>query len=235
MWIRRSKHPVPVILAGVVAMMSGMLTVGAVGPAHAATLTYGANWQMNETTGPMIDSSGNGNDSTIIEAGVTRDGSVYHFARGRVIVPSHPSTTPGSRDFTLTARIHLESNSSGENWVQKNTFSQHGQQIKIENSGKHIHCRIAGSLGVASVWGFGKSAVLLNGYHTVSCSKTATAVQLRLDGHLVHQQLIAVGNVTTTARWSLGGKDPCLHPNQPEPAGCDFLQGSLDWVTLTYP
>lgn len=222
----------PAVLLGVLTVMIGML---AAGTAHAADTAFGADWQMNETNGPMIDSSGNGNNSTIIEAGVTRDGSVYHFARGRVIVPSHPSTTPGSRDFTITARIHLESNTTGENWVQKNTFSQHGQQIKIENSGKHIHCRIAGSLGVASVWGFGKAAVLMNGFHTVACSKTATAVQLWLDGHLVHQQLINVGNLTTTARWSIGGKDPCLHPNKPEPAGCDFLQGSLDWVTLTYP
>ena len=101
---------------------------------HAATAAYGANWQMNETTGPMTDSSGNGNNSSSVEIGVTRDGSVYHFARGRVMVPSHPSTTPGSRDFTLTARIHLKSTSGGENWVQKNTYSLHGQQIKIETA-----------------------------------------------------------------------------------------------------
>jgi hypothetical protein len=232
MWISRNPRRVPAVLLGVVTVLTGLVTAGT---AHAASTTYGADWQMNETAGPMLDSSGNGNNSSIIEAGVSRDGAVYHFARGRVIVPSRPSTTPGSRDFTISARLHLESTTGGENWVQKNTYSLHGQQIKIENSGKHLHCRVAGSLGVASVWGFNKAPVLMNGFHTVSCSKTATAVQLRLDGRLLHQQLINVGNVRTTARWSIGGKDPCLHPNKPEPAGCDFLQGSMDWVTLTYP
>jgi hypothetical protein len=224
---RRLLHPV-VVLAVI-----ALSVIGLTGTATASS-TYGADWQMNDTTGPMIDSSGNNNNSTIIEPGVMRDGSVYRFDKGRVEVPSSPSDTPGSRDFTLTARIHLDTIVS-MNYVQKNTYSLTGQEIKIENSGKHLHCRVAGSLGVASVWGFGKAPILLNGYHTVACKKTSTAVQLFLDGHLVHQVVMNVGNLTTTARWSFGGKDPCLHPGAPDPAGCDFLLGSMDWVTLTYP
>lgn len=231
MRIRGHPSSVLAVLLGVATAMLGMLPAGA---AHASDVVYGASWQMNERTGPMQDSSGNGNSSTVIEPGVTRDGESYHFDKGRVEVPSSPSDTPGSRDFTLTARIHLDT-IVDMNWVQKNTFSLHGQEIKIENSGNHLHCRVAGSLGVASVWGFGRAPILLNGFHTVACKKTATAVQLLLDGKLVHQVAMNVGDVTTTARWSFGGKDPCLHPGAPQPAGCDFLIGSMDWVTLTYP
>ena len=41
----------------------------------------------------------------------------------------------------------------------------------------------------------------------------------------MHQVNINVGNLTTTARWSFGGKDPCLHPGAPDPAGCDYPAG----------
>jgi hypothetical protein len=212
------------------------VSVLALAPSASGSTTYGANWQMNEINGPMRDSSGNNNNSQTIEPGVTRDGTYYHFNRGRVIVPSSPSDTPGLRDFTLTARIHLNT-IADENYVQKGVHSLVGQQIKIENSGNHLHCRVRGSLGEASVWGFGKAPVLLNGYHTFACRKTSSAVQILLDGHLIHQVKIDVGNLTTSSVWSFGGKDPCLHPNAPpgSSVGCDFLQGSMDYVTLSYP
>src|SRR5689334_9334377 len=118
---RRRLHPLLVLA------VAAMSVVGLTGIASASS-TYGADWQMNETTGPMIDSSGNHNNSTIIEPGVTRDGSVYHFDNGRVEVPSSPSDTPGARDFTLTARIHLDEIVS-MNYVQKGVHTLTGQEI----------------------------------------------------------------------------------------------------------
>jgi hypothetical protein len=200
----------------------GVLAVAS--PAIGAGSTA-ANWQMNEKAGPMKDSSGNGNNSSMM-TGVTRNGSVYEFAgKGRVVVPTSASLVPGSRNFTITARIHL-TKVADENFVQKNTYSQSGTQIKLETSGKHLHCRVAGNSGVASVWAWGKAPVLLNGYHTISCTKTATSVTLKLDNQSWTQN-IAVGTVTTTAPMTVGGKYPCK-------TDCDYTYGDIDWVTYTY-
>lgn len=194
-------------------------------PATAAGSTA-ANWQMNETTGPMMDSSGNGNNSSMM-SGVTRNGSTYHFAgKGRVVVPNSTSLIPGSRDFTLTARLHLTQVGGGQNFVQKNTYSQSGTQIKLEISGKHLHCRVAGNSAVASVWGWGAAPTLLTGFHTVSCVKTATSVTLKLDNKSWTQH-VAVGTITTKAPMTVGGKYPCSRD-------CDYTFGDFDWVTYTY-
>ncbi len=195
----------------------------------ASGAAFGASWQMNELSGPMLDSSGNGNNSSSIGAGITQNGSSYHFSGiGNVLVPSSASLVPGAQPFTLTVRLHLDK-IADENFVQKNTHNV-GNQIKLETSGKHLHCRVAGSTGVASVWGFGASPTLLSGFHTVSCSKTDTSVTLTLDRRSWTQN-IAVGNVNTKAPFTIGGKSPCLHP----PTGCDYTFGSIDYVTLTSP
>lgn len=200
----------------------GVLAVAS--PAMAASTA--ANWQMNEKTGPMKDSSGNGNNSSML-TGVTRNGSTYHFAgAGRVVVPTSASLVPGSKNFTLTARIHLTTTEGGQNFVQKNTYSQSGTQLKLEASGKHLHCRVAGNSAIASVWGWGAAPTLLNGFHTISCIKTATSVTLKLDNRSWTQQ-VAVGTVTTTAPMTVGGKYPCK-------SDCDYTHGDIDWVTYTY-
>lgn len=184
-----------------------------------------ANWQMNEKTGAMKDSSGNGNNSTMM-TGVTRNGSTYHFdGKGRVVVPNSASLVPGSRNFTVTIRIHT-TKVADENFVQKNTYSNSGTQIKLEQSGKHLHCRVAGNSGVASVWGFGAAPALLNGFHTVSCIKTATSVTLKLDNRSWTKK-VAVGTVTTKAPMTVGGKYPCQRD-------CDYSFADIDWVTYTY-
>lgn len=184
-----------------------------------------ANWQLNEQTGQMRDSSGNGNNSSVI-TNVARNGSYYGFAgNGRVVVPNSASLIPGSRNFTLTIRIHT-TKVADENFVQKNTYSSSGTQIKLEQSGKHLHCRVAGNSGVASVWGFGAAPTLMNGWHKVSCIKTATSVTLKLDNRSWTQK-IAVGTVTTNAPMTVGGKYPCKKD-------CDYTYGDIDWVTYTY-
>ena len=193
-------------------------------PASAAGSTA-ANWQMNEKSGPMRDSSGHGNNSSGM-MNVTRNGKVYHFAgSGRVVVPNSNSLIPYARNFTITARIHL-TKVADQNFVQKNTYSNRGTQLKLESSGKHLHCRVAGTNGVASVWGWGAAPTLLNGFHTLSCIKTATSVTLKLDNRTWTKK-ISVGKVTTRAPMSIGGKYPCKRD-------CDFTYGDIDWVKYTY-
>jgi hypothetical protein len=196
----------------------------------ATTAPYdGANWQMNETSGRMLDSSGNHNNSTKIMPGITRDGASYHFVgTGSVIVKSSPSLQPGTRPFSISAAIHLDSWGHGQNFFQKGGLSETRGQYKIEISGKHVHCRIAGTKGVASLWLWGKYSVLHSpGFHTVTCTRTADSVTLTLGRSSVTQK-VDVGSVTTPRNVTIGGKGWGCGDD------CDYLHGNIDWARLTY-
>jgi hypothetical protein len=194
-------------------------------PASAATTA--GSWQLNEKTGPAKDSSGNGNASKSIGAGITRNGATYTFTgKGSVVIPSAPILVAGSRNFTITTRVHL-TKTGDENFFQKGGYNQTGTQWKLEISGNHLHCRVAGNQGVASVWAWGKAPALLSGFHTISCTKTATSVTLKLDAKSWTQK-IAVGAINNTLPVSIGGKTNC------KPAQCDFTSGSIDYATLQY-
>jgi hypothetical protein len=84
-----------------------------------------------------------------------------------------------------------------------------------------------GFVDVASVWAWGKAPALLSGFHTISCTKTATSVTLKLDAKSWTQK-IAVGAINNTLPVSIGGKTNC------KPAQCDFTSGSIDYATLQY-
>src|SRR5918997_4345051 len=73
-------------------------------PAGAALLPA-TLWEMNDTTGPMIDSSSNNNHGTPTD--VVRNGSHYVFngSTSRVAVPDDASLDPGGNDITLRARV----------------------------------------------------------------------------------------------------------------------------------
>ena len=82
-------------------------------PAWAALLKA-ADWQMNETSGQMIDSSGNFNNGTPTD--VRRTGSTYVFngSTSRVVVADNDSLDPAARDITLTARVLVNGGSLDE-------------------------------------------------------------------------------------------------------------------------
>jgi hypothetical protein len=220
-WRRRT------IVIGVLAVGAALLGAS---PGSAATVAgVGANWQMNERLGPMLDSSGNNNNSSKIMPGITRNGSGYHFSgTGSVIVPAKASLQPGARSFTISASIHLDQ-PGDQNFVQKGGLSATGGQWKIEMSGTHVHCRIAGTQGAASLWAWGKYTFLHGaGFHSVTCAKTLTGVTLTV-GKTVVRQAIVVGTVSTPRNVTIGGKGFGCGTD------CDYMVGTMDWATLTYP
>src|SRR5215210_1828045 len=75
-------------------------------PAAWAALLKAADWQMNETSGQMIDSSGNNNGSP---TDVVQTGSTYLFngSTSRVVVPDNDSLDPLGNDIRLTARVKV--------------------------------------------------------------------------------------------------------------------------------
>ena len=72
-------------------------------PSYADVLLTGADWQMDETSGQMIDSSGNNNNGDPTD--VRQRGSRYGFngSTSYVLVPESDSLDPEESDITLSA------------------------------------------------------------------------------------------------------------------------------------
>ena len=221
------------------------------GAASAATgepdcSTMALCYLMNETTGPMIDSSPNHVNSIKIMQGITRDGSAYHFSGvGSVIVPNSPVAQVGTRDFIATVQLHLdplpvcENGACDMNFFQKGGFNDNPAfgQWKVEMSGTHVHCRIFGDQGEASVWYFGIGQKLTQGtpgtpgyWHTITCQRVGDKVTLSVDGKTTKNSVetVATGNVTTPRNVTVGGKGQGCGTN------CDYTRGYLNYATLQY-
>jgi hypothetical protein len=259
-----SQRPRVRVLALTATVATGMLwTVGGVGAAHAATsgyaeptpaqcAAYGLCYRMDEPTSngltpktQMIDSSPNHVNSIKIMPGISRDGSAYKFVgTGSVIAPNKPAAQVGTRDFIITVQLHLDplpvpctEGSCSQNFFQKGGFNidpSHGQW-KLEMSGTHVHCRIFGDQGEASVWYFGVGKSLTTGtgskyWHTLTCSRIGDQVMLTVDGkHTKNSVRTApTGNVVNPRNVTIGGK------GQGCGTDCDYTRGLINYATLKY-
>lgn len=235
-------------------------TVGSVGTAHAATApvleptvaqcaTYALCYRMDEPTSngltpktPMLDSSPNKANSIKIMPGISRDGSSYKFVgTGSVIAPNSPAAQVGTRDFKITVQLRLDTlppcaqDSCSQNFFQKGGFNldpAHGQW-KLEMSGTHVHCRIFGDQGEASVWMFGVGPSLTvdagaTKWHTISCSRVGTDITLTVDGKTKVVHNLPTGNVVNPRNVLIGGK------GQGCGTDCDYTRGVINFATLQY-
>lgn len=203
-------------------------------PASAAG--WGVNWQMNEESGPMLDSSGNGNASSSVGAGISRNGSIYYFAspnsnpsRGVITVPDSPSLRPGTRAFSIEARIKPWR--GDRNVIQKGTYSANGHQWKLEIVGNAYNCVFHGGGGdqrVGNATGV-KDTVKAGMWQTVICRRTATEIQLLVDGQLKARKVANPGFIGTFGKpVTIGGKSDCgTH--------CDLYAGYMDSIQVTSP
>lgn len=195
---------------------------------------------------PMLDSSPNHANSIKIMQGITRDGSAYHFSGvGSVIVPNNPAAQVGTRNFIVTVQLHLDplpvcqNGACDMNFFQKGGFNTDPAfgQWKVEMSGTHVHCRIFGDQGEASVWYFGIGQKLTQGapgtagyWHTITCSRVGDQVTLTVDGKQTKNSVetVPTGNVTTSRNVTVGGKGQGCGTN------CDYTRGFMNYATLQY-
>lgn len=221
------KHRLVTLCTVVVAFSMAFAT-----PASAAG--WGANWQMNEKSGSMKDSSGNGNASSSIGAGISRNGSLYYFAspvsnpdRGVISVPDSASLRPGSRAFSIEARIKPQA--GDRNIAQKGAFSGTGHQWKMEIVGSAYNCVFKGSNGdqrVGNATGV-KNTVKAGVWQTVACRRTATSIQLLVDGQVKASKTANPGSIGTWGKpVTIGGKTSCG-------SHCDLYVGSIDSIKIT--
>src|SRR3712207_4887069 len=127
-------------------------------PTWAALLAKAADWQMNETSGSMIDSSRNHNNGA--PSRVVRTGRSYVFngSTSHVAVPDNNSLDPGGESITLTARVKVGGASLDDDSydvVRKGLVTTEGGDYKMEVKRKSksdptvgkLHCLFKGSGG----------------------------------------------------------------------------------------
>jgi hypothetical protein len=208
-------------LTAMVVMLVAMSVMTATGQALAAG--FGANWQMNEKSGPMVDSSGRGNDGTV-KGGVTRTGSGYRFdgRTGYVTVPNSASLNPGSAGATIEVKFSLDSAPpTGYDYdiVRKGLAGTRGGDYKMEvlASGAAL-CRFRGSTAAAEVRGGTNLGV---GTHVVRCVKTNSSVELWVDGNRKATKPVVVGSISNTQPVILAAKP-----------GDDYTKGLIDYIKI---
>lgn len=186
-----------------------------------------ALWHMNESSGQMIDSSGSGNNGTLVNVtrvspGFNGSGRAYSFngTSSQVRVPNSSSLNPGSQNITMTA--HVKFSVKPPPSVGDYDLIRKGSGIyKMEILGTgQAFCQFKGSGGGASIKGGPNLAN--NQWHTIVCKKTSSQITLTVDGSSFSKSA-TTGSISSPAVLVLSGK----------PAGSeDLYKGIMDEVRI---
>jgi hypothetical protein len=187
-----------------------------------------ALWHMDETSGTtMFDSVGTHNgtlhSTQIGLAGFTGTAYGFNGSSSYVNVPTAADLNPGSANITIT--IHLKTSgtppASPADWdlIRKGLYTTTGGEYKMEfqQSGQ-ASCGFKGSAGYAEL--VAGPAINNGQWHTISCVKTSTAIQVVVDGQ-IFSKTANVGAIANTADVVIGARP-----------GSDWTQGQLDEASI---
>jgi hypothetical protein len=200
-------------------------------PSYADVLLTGADWQMNETSGQMIDSSGNNNNGDPTD--VRQRGSRYVFngSTSYVLLPDSDSLDPEEKDITLRARVKVTDapmDDDSYDIVRKGLSSTPGGDYKMEikraadpTVGK-LHCLFKGDGGTVDK--VARRDIVDGEWHTLECIKTSTSVVARVDGKSGGPKAGSAGSISNPTNVLVGAKtaDPLD----------DTFDGSMDFVGI---
>jgi hypothetical protein len=215
------------LLAAFVLAMALMLMAS---PARAALLLKAAVWRMNETSGPMTDSSRNHNNGR--PTNVRRTGSTYIFngSTSRVVVPDDNSLDPAGKNITLTASVMVNGGSLDDDSydvVRKGYATTAGGDYKMEiqrttnrTVGK-LHCLFKGSGGRVSK--VAPPDIVDGRWHTLQCIKTSASVVARVDGRS-YTKAGSAGSISNLRNVLAGAKT--ANPLD------DVFDGRMNFVTI---
>jgi hypothetical protein len=207
-------------------------------PAYAAP--PGATWNM-ENPSVMTDSSGNGNDGTQLKNITSAPGFAgngYHFVQGSLVtVPDSDTLDPGTADISITVHVRFDQvpppKTVGDyDLIRKGLAGTAGGEWKVEifppSGSKTLapaFCLFKDAAKkVASIRG---SKNLADGrWHTITCSKTSSAVKLVVDGGATETKTLA------TALGSISNNQPVGLGQKPESGGGDQFIGDMDEVSV---
>jgi len=232
------RTPVRALLVAAPALVALGLSTS---PASAATTV--ASWEMNEGAGAttMADSSGHGISGRIGGDVLThsvsggRTGYTFPFLKNGVppthpghlvTVPADSQLNPGTGNFSVTMTLRFKPAANGGNVMQKGQASSPGGYFKLEVDRGGISCLFRGTSGSAAV---GTGTMSNDAFHTLTCSRTATAVTMTVDGRVTATRRTATGSISNSAALTIGGKSSC---NQ-RTVQCDYFSGSIDRVQIS--
>lgn len=226
-------------LATSASLAAAPVASGALALAPVTQVLYDMNEPTDATT--MTDSSGNGLDAPINQAGLDT-GEVYNDSTGyfwprkgpnalpvapeRVIqVADNPLLDPLGDTFTVEIRYRTKENFG--NIIQKGQSASRGGQWKIQNPMGLPSCLFKSPTGQAGV----RSTINLsdNEWHTLTCVRTPTRVTMYIDGVYHKRRIANTGIIDNTIPMTIGGKINC----DQVVTTCDYFSGMIDYVTLT--
>jgi hypothetical protein len=218
------------LLASVIVAVAGMLVAS---PAAWAVLLKAADWQMNEISGQMIDSSVNGNNGSPTD--VLQTGSTYVFngSTSHVAVPDNDGLDPGGKDISLTASVKVTDEPMDDDTydvVRKGFSATSGGDYKMEikrasdpTVGK-LHCLFKGTGG--KVNRMAGPDIVDGNWHTLECIKTSDSVVARVDGGKSYTKTGSAGSISNSKDAVVGAKT--IHPD----AADDMFYGEMDFVSI---
>jgi Concanavalin A-like lectin/glucanases superfamily len=209
--------------------VAGMIVASMASPAW-AVLLKGADWQMVETSGQMLDSSGNNNNGDPTD--VRQRGSRYGFngSTSYVLVPESDSLDPEESDITLRAGLKVTDTPMDDDSydiVRKGLSATPGGDYKMEikraadpTVGK-LHCLFKGDEGMVDK--VARRDIVDGEWHTLECIKTSTSVVARVDGS-VSTKAGSAGSISNPTNVMVGAKT--ANPLD------DVFDGSMDFVGI---
>jgi hypothetical protein len=207
--------------------------------AASAASTNAAVWLMTETSGTtMTDSSGNGNDGVTSNVKMTgANGYLFDPAsRSKVVVASSPTLNPGAATLSYTVKLqssHVPASGTDYDVLRKGIASTTGGEYKLEivraNGQGRAFCLVKDSRGVgASVRG---TTNVTDGHvHTITCTKTASGITLKVDALTPRTTKVSsgLGSISNTRALVIGAKTPTVTGS----AG-DWYNGALLQARIT--
>ena len=197
-----------------------------------AVLPHAAYWAMKETSGPMLDASGNGNDG-VPKNLEDRTGTTYEFngSTSHVIVPDDSSLDPRDNDITLTARVKVNGASLDDDSydiVRKGLVTTSGGDYKLEivrKSGDStvgkLHCLFKGSGGTVDK--LASPDVVDGAWHTLRCAKTSNSVVASV-GSNSYSKSGSAGSISNPTNVMVGAKTAVPLD--------DTFDGKMDFVSI---
>jgi hypothetical protein len=197
--------------------------------------TLAAQWNMDETSGTtMYDSPGNNNGALYgsVQLGVpgpAGHGTAYGFSgKSDVDVPYSTTLVAGSANITISFWFNTtQLPSSGDyDLVRMGDYPYPEYKVELLKTNQ-IACTFHGSNSSNNATG---GSNLSNGtWHYVQCIKTATQIQLWIDGIEVKTTNAVIGSVSPTQDAFVGA-----HGNPGTTSGFDWYQGDLDDVSIAF-
>lgn len=217
---------------GAVAGAAVLAAAGVLAAAPAQAATTVALWNMGDTGSTMKDASGHGHTGTLHRVGTGaagyNGGGAFSFTTkpAYVTVPSAGDLNPGSSSFGITLHVKYPSRPSAAvgdyDLLRKGFASTAGGDYKVEILGNgRAYCEFRGSAGTVSATS--ASAPSTGSWHTISCSRTATSVTVKVDGAATTRSGKS-GTIANSGSLYIGARDS---------SGGDQYTGTLDAVSLT--